>query len=325
MSARAPARNATATLYRRFAEHEARGRSPLYEALAQAVADDDEVLQFLSTLPPAKRQPNLLLAAVRQLCGTPDDARDFRRRLLANDAAVRDLMLSRSTQTNEPARCAVLLPALAALPQPLALLEVGASAGLCLLPDRYGYDYGRVRIAPPTVAAPVFRCAASPGTPLPDRVPQIVWRAGLDLGPLSVADPQHRQWLEALVWPEQAARLKRLQQAMAIAETVQPRVMQGDLRHDFATLAAEAPRGATLVVFHTAVLGYVALPAERQAFAALARELADCWIANEGPAVFPDIARRAGPARPGFMLSVDGEPRAWTDPHGASLDWIASG
>ena len=45
-------------------------------------------------------------------------------------------------QTNEAGRCAVLLPVLAALPQPLALLEVGASAGLCLYPDRYAYRYG---------------------------------------------------------------------------------------------------------------------------------------------------------------------------------------
>ncbi len=50
-------------------------------------------------------------------------------------------MTTRSTQTSEPGRCATLLLLLARLPQPLALLEVGASAGLCLLPDRYGYDY----------------------------------------------------------------------------------------------------------------------------------------------------------------------------------------
>ena len=66
-------------------------------------------------------------------------------------------MLERRTQTNEPARCALMLPLLAALPQPLALLEVGASAGLCLLPDRYGYDYDgpapRRRLADPALHA----------------------------------------------------------------------------------------------------------------------------------------------------------------------------
>jgi hypothetical protein len=191
------------------------------------------------------------------------------------------------------------------------------------LPDHYGYDYGRVRIGLPSAIAPVFPCRAGPSTPLPDGLPRIVWRAGLDLAPLSVADAQDRDWLETLVWPGQVARLARLRQAMTVAEAVQPRVVAGDLRHDLATLAAEAPAGATLVIFHTAVLGYVVSPRERQDFATLARQLADCWIANEVPAVFPDIARRAGPLRSGFVLSVDGRPVAWTDPHGASIDWIA--
>jgi hypothetical protein len=55
--------------------------------------------------------------------------------------------LSRRTQTNEPGRCATLLPALAALDGPLALIEVGASAGLCLHVDRYSYDYGHTHLA----------------------------------------------------------------------------------------------------------------------------------------------------------------------------------
>src|SRR5450432_2243342 len=98
-------------------------------------------------------------------------------------------MLSRTPQTNEPARCAVLLPLLAQLPQPLALLEVGASAGLCLLVDHYGYDYGNVRIDP-TISgdggAPTLTCDVSGAAPIPRTIPRIVWRAGLDLNPIDV-------------------------------------------------------------------------------------------------------------------------------------------
>lgn len=139
---------AISSRYIRFADEEAHGRSPLYEKLARGVAKDPGVIDFLSVLPPEKQQPNLLLAAVRHLFGTPADWTEFRDNLLANPDAVRAVMLTHSTQTNEPARCATLLPILAALPQPLALIEVGASAGLCLLPDRYGYDYGSGAIRP---------------------------------------------------------------------------------------------------------------------------------------------------------------------------------
>ena len=88
--------------YVRFADAEARGRSPLYEGLARAVAGDRKTLGFLSTLPDMKRQPNLLFAAVRHLFGTPTGWTEFRQALLAHPDAVRSLMLERSTQTNEP-------------------------------------------------------------------------------------------------------------------------------------------------------------------------------------------------------------------------------
>jgi hypothetical protein len=113
--------------YRAFAE-EARGRSPAYERLATAVCDDPAVLGFLGSLPPAKRQPNLLFAAARYLLGgTPDP--DGLRALAIRDAReLAGVITARRTQTNEPARCATLLPALALLPQPLALIEAGAIA-----------------------------------------------------------------------------------------------------------------------------------------------------------------------------------------------------
>ena len=333
-------RERLSSAYRRFAEGEARGRSPLYEALARGVADDPLLLGFLETLPHAKRQPNLLFAAVRILSGIPAGREEFRAAVLDNAEAVRATMLERSTQTNEPGRCAVLLPVMALLPQPLGLIEVGASAGLCLLPDRYGYDYDGHRVRPldETLRPPVFPCAVdAKTTPLPAAQPQIVWRAGLDLNPLDVADPDQMAWLKALVWPEQTDRGDRLDAAIRIAAADPPRVVRGDLRHDLAALCAEAPTSATLVIFHTAVLAYVTDRAERAEFAEAMASLCDFWIANEAPHVFPEVAARvdAGAPRPDlntagtpigggrFLLSVNGNPVGWADAHGAWLDWIA--
>jgi hypothetical protein len=315
--------------YVRFADDEARGRSPLYEACARGVAGDRDAIAFLMTLPKAKQQPNLLLASVRHLFGVPADWPRFRHHLLANTDSVRSVMLTHSTQTNEPARCATLLPVLARLPQPLALVEAGASAGLCLLPDCYGYDYAG-RLIHPTNAGqtpPVFTCSASETTPLPDTMPRIVWRAGLDLNPLDAADPSQAAWLETLVWPEQTLRLRKLRAALRIAAAHRPPILQGDLLGEgLAQLCGQAPTGATVVVFHTAALAYVADQAERQAFSRRVESFCDFWICNESPRTLPSLAGLAAtPGKPGqFLMSVNGSPVAWTDPHGAALDWIAA-
>ena len=318
--------------YLRFAEDEAHLRSPLYEELARGVAGDSVVLDFISLLPAGKQQPNLLFAAVRHLFGTPENWTEFRKSLLANRAAVRSIMLTHSTQTNEPARCATLLPVLAGLPQPLALIEVGASAGLCLLPDLYGYDYEGKQIRPhvstpdPTGAYPMFTCSANAPTPLPVAMPEVVWRAGLDLNPLDVSDPSQAEWLENLVWPEQTGRLHGLRLAMKVAAATKPRIFNGSLLgDDLVNLCSEAPKEATLVVFHSAVLAYVPELADRMAFAARVMPLCQYWISNESPRVFPDIASRTltTGTSGNFLLSVNGSPVAWTDPHGASIEWIA--
>lgn len=188
--------------YRRFGELEARGRSPLYEELAAGVAGDPDLVAFLEELPPAKRQPNLLLAAVRFLAGVQPDYAAFRDVVLGRRDEVAATVLARRTQTNEPARCATLLPALAAIDGPLALLEVGASAGLCLLPDRYGYSYRRAGEEVAHLAgSPLLTCEIHGPVPVPDRVPTVAWRAGIDVNPLDAADPDDRRWLSCLVWP----------------------------------------------------------------------------------------------------------------------------
>src|SRR4029078_7982013 len=253
--------------YAVFASDEARGSSEGYETLAIAVANSGDLLEFIGTLPAEKRQPNLFLAAVRHVCGIARNADDFRRVVRGFGAQIREVMLSHRTQTNEPARCAALLPLLAQLRPPLALLEVGASAGLCLLPDHYGYDYGNARLDPTVsgdAGAPEFPCKVSGAGSNPKSIPRMAWRAGLDLHPLDVRSDHDMAWLETLVWPGQNERAARLHAAINVARRDPPRVVRGDLLTDLARLAAAAPEDATLVVFHTAWLGDVRPRSERE-------------------------------------------------------------
>jgi hypothetical protein len=191
-------------------------------------------------------------------------------------------MRERLTQTNEPGRCAVLLPVLARLPQPLALLEVGASAGLCLYPDAYGYHYSSCPGVVGRSDSPVqLTCQVSGPFEAPKQVPQVVWRAGLDLNPLDVTDQGDLRWLDALIWPEHHERRRHRRAAAAIVRNDPPRLVRGDLLNDLPTLAAQAPEHATLVVFHSAVLTYVP-PLARARFVDVVRELPGHWVSNEG-------------------------------------------
>jgi hypothetical protein len=114
--------------------------------------------------------------------------------------------------------------------------------------------------------------------------------------------------------------------AIAIARRELPTVVKGDLLSDLEPLADTAPQDATLVVFHTAVLAYIASRIVRDRFAEAVGRTEAIWISNEAPSVFPSFAERAPPApTPGsFLLALDGRPLAWTGPHGQSIDWFGS-
>ncbi len=329
----------TAQNYQTFAR-EASGRSPQYERLATEVADDAGILAFLAGLPRAKRQPNLLFAAARYLLGAPADVVSLRALISDRGSELTAVMPARRTQTNEPARCATLLPVLAMLPQPLALIEVGASAGLTLLPDRYSYNFAGHRVAGTDPEAPVIACDPRGPVPLPERVPDVAWRAGLDLNPLDVTNDDDMHWLECLIWPGEADRRERLRAALDTARRDPPPVFAGDLLTDVPALARQAPSDATLVIFHPAVLAYVD-PGRRQDFARVVQGLNAIWISNEAPGVIADAAgggavggaAAAGGAGAGtayqdhgFVLIRDGRtPIAVTDGHGTWLQWLPAG
>jgi hypothetical protein len=303
-----------------FAELEARGRSPAYETLASAAAEDAGIVGFVAALPPAKRQPNLLLAAARYLLNAPATIGSLRALVRDCPAELAAVMRARRTQTNEPARCAVLLPALAQLPEPLALVDVGASAGLTMLFDRYSYDYGGHRLVGADPDAPTLRCQVTGPAPLPDRIPAIVWRTGLDLNPLDLTSDDDVRWLSCLVWPDEEDRAERLAAAIASARRAPPPVIKGDMLTDLPAVVAAAPADTTVVVYHSSVLCYVT-PPQREQFAQTVGDLGVTWLTSEAPGVVPGTAR---PARDEQMtvLARDARPLALADSHGTRLHWL---
>ncbi len=323
----------TAERYRRFAEVEAAGMSPSYERLALAVAADERVLQLLERVEPAQRQPNLLLGAVR-LHGVPtDDPGAALAWVVDHSDEVLRVLRTRHTQTNEAARCALLLPALAqvAAGRPLALLELGASAGLCLLPDRYRYRYrtdgSPDRLVGDPEASVELVCEATADVPVPDRVPEIAWRAGVDRNPLDAGDPQDALWLRCLVWPEHHDRAERLTSALAVAATDPPRIQRADFLDGLRLLLGEVPDGAVAVVTHSAALAYA--PADvREQVRRTCREAGAWRVGAEGQRVLDGLVTPSDASASDFLVSTgspDGHDAVVgvAQPHGRRLAWVA--
>lgn len=316
--------------YTRFAEEAA--DSPCFVEWSLGVAGDPAVQERIRTLPPVKQQPNLVFAAARwHGAPAPGPYAGLRATLLDHWDEVEGTILARSTQTNEVGRLATLLPAFASFDEfatPLALIEVGASAGLNLFPDRFGYrwslpDDTTYRLG----EGPELPCTVDGAAPLPQRLPTVAGRFGIDLNPLDVTDDDAMRWLTNLVWPEQDERRARLGAAIEVAHRDPPRLVAGNLLEELPSLLEQVPTGAVPVVFHSAVIAYLE-EADRRRFAAMMADLVAegrChWVSNEGPAVLPEVtATGPEPERPTFVLGIDGVSVAFTHGHGRSLQWHA--
>ncbi|KZX47375.1 DUF2332 domain-containing protein [Haloarcula sp. K1] len=321
--------------------------SPLYAHLCREAAEDSDILDIAATVPEGRQAPHLLLAAVQylldrhpnhrlaeyypsitQTAHDPDDGcfPAFREFCLDRADDIRPLLRTRRTQTNAVRRSAVLYPAIAqvasAADGPLALVELGPSAGLNLLFDRYRYDYDGCVVgnsdSPVTIGSSVRR--GDP--PLPETPPAIRSRVGLDRNPLDVTDEADRDWLRALVWPEHGARRAVLDGALAVARDDPPELIEGDMLDDLPALLDEIPSDVPVCVVNTLVLYQV--PAElSEALTAFLEELMAQrplhWLTGQR-----DLSG-------GESVRLDW--RRWTDdgiettrlvdyePHGAWLSW----
>ena len=233
------------TAFAAFARDQGRDVSPRYEQLALAVADRPALGAPLLAAPEPLRAPDLLFGAVQyvllgEAAGHPlagylptlgglrapggGLVEAFASLVDGYGDALARVCATRSVQSNEPSRCAVLRPALGLAAQlaggPLALVEIGTSAGLLLLPDRYGYVYkGQREIRCGRLDAPprlVFDCDVL-GDAEPEGLdvePEVAERIGIDLAPLDADNPDDVRWLRAAVSPKHIGRLARLDAAL---------------------------------------------------------------------------------------------------------------
>lgn len=267
-----------ATSFRRWSEIEAISNlSPLYGLLGHAVASSPELLALANEALPGQPPPNVLFAAVHSLLatmpgeplaayyatlgGTAPASTEaiglFSAFCMAHRERLLPIVRTRLVQTNEVRRSALLMPAFAEVSglsgKPLALIEIGPSAGLNLLFDRYRYQYGRFEVGDET--SPVL-LSCEPRGPTPDvSIPEVTSRVGIDINPLDVSNADDVAWLRALLWPEHTDRLALLNAAIEVAREYPPDLIKGDL---FELLGGpripSLPDASTVCFFATFVL-----------------------------------------------------------------------
>ena len=336
-----------------FARDAQRAGAVLYGRIIAGVGGDDDLKAMAALAKPGQPHANMILGAVNFLllrgaqhplqrfyatlggdadAGTEDPFPSFRDFCLAHRAELESLIATRVTNTNEVGRSAVLHPGFRAVAaeagEPLNLIEIGPSAGLNMIWDRYGVRYRRngapaleINPASPLVIDSELRGAGM----IPHGVtPCVGSRIGLEFNPVELTHDDDRDWLRALMWPDQIARTERLSRAIALFDSVRPEIRAGDALALLPDALHAMPENEPLCVYHT-IVTYQFSHAMREAL--------------------NDILTVAGLRRPVWRLALeaeakDGDWRNWltlaryhdgtverwtlaeSHPHGTWLEWL---
>jgi hypothetical protein len=245
--------------------------SPLYTRLSEVIASNPGLMRVLNRIEHTP-EPNILLAGVQFIMlrdgggalgahypsltdaetGVEGVEALFESFVQAHEEELVEIGRTRYTQTNECRRCAALLPAIWSTgADRFHLIDVGTSAGLNLLLDRYAYRWGDVTWGGPS---PVELVTVSRGTAVSPRPIEVSSRTGIDLHPIDPDDEDDRRWLEALIWPEHHERRGRLRAALEVAAGVRLDLIRGDALDTLAQALDALPPGEAAVVMHSFVL-----------------------------------------------------------------------
>jgi hypothetical protein len=186
---------------------------------------------------------------------------DFRAALESRRDFLARFVREQAVQTNEVQRCFALLPAFLTLAretgaEALDLVELGPSAGLNLLWDRYAYAYRAGRWGASELLLRGVEYEPVPQEVLARR-PAVRRRLGIDLNPVDVTTEHGARLLHAFIWPGRVERAQRLRRAIAILRREPPTLVRGDYVELLPAVLAERDDEALTVVFQTASTGYI--------------------------------------------------------------------
>jgi hypothetical protein len=176
---------------------------------------------------------------------------------------LRTFVREHGVQTNEVQRSWMLLPCFLEIArrtgvETVDVVELGSSAGLNLVWDRYRYRYEAGEWGP---ADSPLELTGEERQPVPAdllrmRV-RVRNRRGLDISPIDVTSPEGAMLLKSFIWADQTARLERLDHAIEALRTDPPVLERGEIAERLPEVLAERQPGALTIVYATAVLSYL--------------------------------------------------------------------
>lgn len=276
--------NLIAQYFTTFAIRECKGSSILYEQLSEQIAADDELLELASYARPGQPVPNLFFGAVHYLLlkGHNHKLREYYRSIVnkPRDAAAafpyfRDFCLNyrheiipilknKLVQTNEVRRCSYLYPAFCYIykktKRPLALIEIGTSAGLQLLWDQYGYSYNSDKEVYGEALSELIITTEMQGANPPillKQSPPVTTRIGIDLHINDINNADDYLWLKSLIWAEHTERVANFEKASQCLKKHPIKLIEGDGVKLLTEIASKIPHDSVVCVFHTHVANQI--------------------------------------------------------------------
>ena len=310
--------------------------APLVSSVFRRCAGDVLALAVVGETP-SWDAPHRLLAGVRWLVlngevedfeEADDSWRVFRAILQDHDAWLARFVRERTVQTNEVQRCWALLPLFLVVARrvdrPLALIELGTSAGLNLLWDRYAYSYRAGAWGGPRADLRLFgkERGTVPAGLLRTSV-EVQARVGIDVAPVDATTDDGVRLLKTFV--RDAGYHTRVERAAEVLRDDPPELVRGDYVELLPALLRDRSDDAITVVFQTHSTVYLS-DSERVRLRAIVdeagREGPLAWISTPTP---EEHGQRLGDYPLELAIWPGGERRivARTNVRGEWLDWIA--